>query len=250
MTITRRPTRHTVRSAARAAVSRATRPDGAGRSSLVAFGALAAADLAAVATGRRRGAHRAAKPLLMPALASYALRRRAPGEEAPAALVAGLACAAAGDTALLLDEHEPAFLLGMAAFLGTQTAYTAGYARKGALRSLRRNPWPAAGYLAGWAAANAVLRPALEEKLRLPVAGYSLALTVMAAAALGVNRRVGTGAAAFLGSDLLIGMQAAGRKVPAQEVLIMAGYLLGQYLIVTGWTDHPEAAGTEEGFAL
>ncbi|HWM40085.1 MAG TPA: lysoplasmalogenase family protein, partial [Streptomyces sp.] len=48
------------------------------------------------------------------------------------------------------------------------------------------------------------------------------------------------GAAAFLGSDLLIGLQAAGRKVPSQEVLIMAGYILGQYLITTGWLDRRE----------
>jgi len=241
MTITGRSPRHTLLDAAKAAASRVTRPDGQGRGSLVAFGALAAADLAAVAGGRPRGVHRAAKPLLMPALASYALRRR-PDEQTPPprALLAGLACATAGDTALLFDEHEPAFLLGMAAFLGTQVSYTAGYTRLGALRSIRRRPWPAAGALAGWAAVNAALAPSLEKRLRLPVAGYSLALTVMGAAAFGVGGRVGAGAAAFLGSDLLIGLQAAGRKVPSQEVLIMAGYILGQYLITTGWLDRRE----------
>ncbi|WP_181764788.1 lysoplasmalogenase [Streptomyces albidus (ex Kaewkla and Franco 2022)] len=242
MTITGRSPRHTFLSAAKAAAARLTRPDGHGRGALVAFGALAAADLAAVRDGRARGLRRAAKPLLMPALASYALRRRPDTRTpAPGALVTGLAFATAGDSALLFDEHEPAFLLGMAAFLGTQVSYTAGYARLGALRSIRRKPWPAVGCLAGWAAVNAVLAPSLEKNLRLPVAGYSLALTVMGATALGVGGRVGAGAAAFLGSDLLIGLQAAGRKVPSQELLIMAGYIFGQYLITTGWLDRSQA---------
>jgi uncharacterized membrane protein YhhN len=242
MVITGRSTRHRIRRAAAAVAARTTRPDGNGRSALVAFGALAAADLAAVASDRTRGLHRAAKPLLMPALASYVLRRRPDeGTPAPAPLVTGLAFATAGDTALLFDEHEPAFLLGMAAFLGTQVSYTAGYTRLGALRSLRRRPWPAAGCLAGWAAANAVLAPSLEKRLRLPVAGYSLALALMGAAALGVGGRVGAGAAAFVGSDLLIGLQAAGRRVPSQELLIMAGYIVGQYLITTGWLDRQDA---------
>ncbi|WP_314173207.1 lysoplasmalogenase [Streptomyces winkii] len=242
MKITGRHGRHRVRSAVAEAAARTVRPDGNGRGALVAFGALAATDLAAVASDRTRGLRRAAKPLLMPALASYVLRRRS-GERAPAPapLVAGLGFATAGDTALLFDEHEPAFLLGMAAFLGTQVSYTAGYTRLGGLRSLRRKPWTAAGCLAGWAAVNAVLAPTLEKRLRLPVAGYSLALTLMGAAALGVGGRVGAGAAAFVGSDLLIGLQAAGRKVPSQELLIMAGYILGQYLITTGWLDRQDA---------
>lgn len=242
MPITGRSARRRIRRAATAVAAHTVRPDGSGRGALVAFGALAAADLAAVAGGQARGLRRAAKPLLMPVLTSYVLRRRSrAGESAPAPLVAGLAFSAAGDTALLFDEHEPAFLLGMAAFLGTQVSYTAGYARLGALGELRRRPRLAAGCLAGWGAANAVLAPTLDKRLRLPVAGYSLALTLMGAAALGVGGRVAAGAAAFVGSDLLIGLQAAGRRVPSQELLIMAGYLLGQYLITTGWLDGQDA---------
>ncbi|MEU8353452.1 lysoplasmalogenase [Streptomyces sp. NPDC048845] len=244
MMITRRLTPRSLRRAAGVAADLLVRPDGHGRGALVAFGALAAADLAAVAGSRPRGPRRAAKPLLMPALAAHALRRRPDRRTpAPAPLVAGLACATAGDTALLFDDHEPAFLLGMAAFLGTQLSYTAGYAtRLGALRGLRARPGRGAACLVGWGVANAVLAPGLEKRLRLPVAGYSLALAAMGAAALGVGGRVGAGAAAFLGSDLLIGLQAAGRKVPHQELLIMAGYLAGQYLITTGWLEHEETA--------
>lgn len=218
-----------------AAVARLTRPDGHGNGALVAYGALGALDLLATArSSTARGPVRAAKPLLMPALATHALRRRAPRP-----LVAGLACAAVGDTALLFDKREPAFLTGMAAFLGTQLSYTAGMASElGAVRGLRARPKVALGCLAAWGVANAVLAPGLERRMRLPVAGYSLALTAMGAAALGVGGRVGAGAAAFLGSDALIGLQAAGRRFPAQESLIMGGYLAGQYLITTGWLAH------------
>jgi len=76
--------------------------------------------------------------------------------------------------------------------------------------------------------------------MRLPVAGYSFALAAMGAAAFGAGGKVGAGAAAFLGSDALIGLQAAGHRFPGQEPLVMAGYLGGQYLITTGWLEHRE----------
>ncbi|GAA2619355.1 hypothetical protein GCM10009863_36630 [Streptomyces axinellae] len=222
-------------------------------SALAAFGGLAAADLYATAKAPR-GPARAAKPFLMPALAAYAQRaaehRAAPGTPdrpevsgpsgtpAPRALLAGLACAAVGDTVLLWDRDERALLAGMAAFLATQLSYTAGMtARLGAVRRLRARPKRAAAVLAGWAAANVVLAPGLERRLRLPVAGYSLALAAMSAAALGVGGKVAVGGAAFVASDALIGLQAAGREFPGQEVLIMAGYLLGQSLITAGWLE-------------
>ncbi|MGW8374580.1 lysoplasmalogenase [Streptomyces sp. ODS28] len=234
--------------ALRDAAPRVLRADGHGRGALVAFGALGALDLLATSRAHTaRGAARAAKPLLMPALAAHAARRGA-----PRTLVAGLGCAAAGDTALLFDRREPAFLAGMAAFLGTQLSYTAGMARElGAVRGLRARPRAALGCLAAWGAANAVLAPGLERKMRLPVAGYSLALAAMGAAAFGTGGKVGAGAAAFLGSDALIGIQAVGRRFPGQETLIMAGYLAGQYLITTGWLERrePEQERAGEGRA-
>lgn len=203
---------------------------------LAAFAALAAADLYATAKSPR-GPARAAKPLLMPALATYARRSTRPGRP-PAALLAGLACATAGDTALLWDRHHRALLTGMAAFLGTQLSYTAGMtARLGAVRGLHARPKRAVAAFAAWGAVNAVLAPTLERRLRLPVAGYSLALAAMGAAALGVGGKVATGAVSFIASDALIGLQAAGHEFPSQEVLIMAGYLLGQYLITAGWLE-------------
>ncbi|GAA2060022.1 hypothetical protein GCM10009801_01210 [Streptomyces albiaxialis] len=214
-----------------------------GRGALATYGALAAVDLFATAK-HPRGLARAAKPLLMPALTAYATKKGGGSRNAP--LLAGLGCATVGDTALLFDDHETAFLTGMAAFLGTQVSYTAGMAAQlGAVRGVRRRPRRAAACLAAWAVANAALAPALDRRMRLPVAGYSLALTAMGAAAFGVGGKVGAGAAAFLVSDLLIGLQAAGHELPSRathEVLVMAGYLAGQYLIATGWLERTAPA--------
>ncbi|OEV05348.1 lysoplasmalogenase [Streptomyces oceani] len=246
MTITACRTRTLSRSVAalRSAADTLTRPDGHGRAALVAYGALSTVDLLATARSPR-GAARAAKPLLMPALAAYAARRRTDrARPLPRRLTVGLGCATAGDAALLADEHEPAFLLGMAAFLGTQVSYTAGLAGVGGLRGLRARPGVAVGCLAAWAAVNAALAPALERRLRLPVAGYSLAIAAMGATAYGVGGDVAVGATSFLASDLLIGLQAAGVEFPTQEVLVMAGYILGQYLLVTGWLDRLDEADT------
>ncbi|NSC22136.1 lysoplasmalogenase [Streptomyces albus subsp. chlorinus] len=207
------------------------------RAALAAFAALGAGDLYATVRAPR-GPARAGKPLLMPALAAHAVRS-AEGGRVPKALLAGLACATVGDTALLWDRHEKALLAGMAAFLGTQLSYTAGMTgRLGAVRGLRARPRRAAAAFGAWAAVNAALAPALERRMRLPVAGYSLALAAMGAAALGVGGRMAAGAVAFVASDALIGLQTAGCDFPSQETLIMAGYLLGQYLITTGWLDH------------
>ncbi|MBA0049410.1 lysoplasmalogenase [Streptomyces sp. AJS327] len=236
MRITGRGTRQLLRSAA----VRLARPDGHGRGALVAYGALSAVDLLATARSRTaRGPARAAKPLLMPALLSHTLRRRLDRDEPlPAPLLAGLGCATVGDTALLLDDREKAMYTGIAAFLGTQLSYTVGMARLGGLDGIRRNPRPAVGCLAAWVAVNAALAPALPPRMRLPAAGYSLALTAMTAVALGLGGKVAVGAVLFLASDLLIGAQQAGVRLPADEVLVMAGYIVGQYLIATGWDAH------------
>ena len=95
--------------------------------------------------------------------------------------------------------------------------------------------------------ANALLWEALGP-LRLPVLGYSLALSLMAAAATGVSRRAAVGGALFLVSDLLIGLGAAGVTLPGQGLLVMATYLAALLLITTAWVTasrprHPGAGG-------
>ncbi|SCL29095.1 Uncharacterized membrane protein YhhN [Micromonospora rhizosphaerae] len=164
------------------------------------------------------------KPLLAPLLLAYlwSARRRVDG------VAVGLVFATAGDVALLLPGRF-AFLVGMACFLGTQLGFLSAF-----LRHRRPSLAAVAGYLSLWAVANARLWDALGP-LRLPVLGYSLALSLMAAAATGVSRRAAVGGALFLGSDLLIGLGTAGVAVPGQGLLVMSTYIGALLLITTAW---------------
>ncbi|MEH0975280.1 lysoplasmalogenase [Micromonospora sp. CPCC 205546] len=171
-----------------------------------------------------------AKPLLAPVLLVYLLRVRRRVD--PVAV--GLVFATGGDIALLVSG-ETAFLVGMGCFLGTQVAFLTAFLRH------RRPPFVAvASYLACWAVANLVLWNSLGP-LRLPVLGYGLALSLMAAAAAGVSRRAALGGGLFLISDLLIGMEAAGSRIPGHSLAVMTTYIAALLLITTGWV----AAATE-----
>ncbi|MDG4819054.1 lysoplasmalogenase [Micromonospora sp. WMMD956] len=144
------------------------------------------------------------------------------------AFALGLVFATAGDVALLLPG-EPAFLVGMGCFLGTQVSLVVAFTRH------RRPPVAVvAGYLALWALANAALWGPLGP-LRLPVLGYSLALCLMAAAAAGVSGRAAAGGALFLVSDLLIGVDAAGTTLPGHGLLVMGTYVAALLLLTTAW---------------
>ncbi|MFD2762844.1 lysoplasmalogenase family protein [Micromonospora eburnea] len=172
-----------------------------------------------------------AKPLLAPLLLAYlwSARRRVDG------VAVGLVFATAGDVALLVPG-QTAFLAGMGCFLVTQLALLTAFLRH------RRPPVVAAlAYLVVWAGANALLQGTLGA-LWLPVLGYSLALSLMAAAATGVSRRVAIGGALFLGSDLLIGLGAAGIHLPGQGLLVMSTYAAALLLITTGWVTATNAA--------
>ncbi|MEW2328027.1 lysoplasmalogenase [Micromonospora chersina] len=164
-----------------------------------------------------------AKPLLAPLLLAYLWERRRRVD--PVAV--GLVAATAGDVALLVPG-QAAFLAGMGCFLVTQVAFLTAFLR-------HRQPPVAAlvGYLVTWAGANALLWGSLGA-LRLPVLGYSLALSLMAAAAAGVSRRTAAGGALFLVSDLLIGVGAAGGDFPGRDLLVMTTYAAALLLITTG----------------
>ncbi|MFJ8579585.1 lysoplasmalogenase family protein [Micromonospora sp. NPDC093277] len=181
-----------------------------------------------------------AKPLLAPLLLAYlwSARRRVDG------VAVGLVFATAGDVALLVPG-QAAFLTGMGCFLVTQLALLTTFRRH------RRPPIAALlAYVALWAGANVLLRGTLGP-LWLPVLGYSLALSLMAAAAAGVSRRVAAGGALFLGSDLLIGLGAAGLHLPGRGLLVMSTYAAALLLITTGWVtatsvaDRPSPVGRD-----
>ncbi|WP_432896627.1 lysoplasmalogenase [Micromonospora matsumotoense] len=200
----------------------------AGRWWLGLFGLVAAVELSGVAFDST-AMQWAAKPLLAPLLLGWLLAVRRRWDP----VATGLVCATAGDVALLVPGTT-AFLIGMGCFLGTQAAFLVAF-----LRHRRRPPAVAvAGYLALWAVGNALLWGRLGD-LRLPVLGYSLALSLMAAAGWGVSRRVAAGGALFLLSDLLIGVGATGAELPGHGLWVMTTYLAALLLITTGWADRP-----------
>ncbi|MEU5941116.1 lysoplasmalogenase [Micromonospora sp. NPDC047548] len=194
------------------------------------YGAVVAVELVGVALDVP-AVQWAAKPLLAPLLLAWLLGVRRKWD-----LVAtGLVFATAGDVALLLPGTA-AFLAGMGCFLGTQLCLLAAF-----LRHRRARPAAFAGYLALWAGANALLWGRLGE-LRLPVLGYSLALSLMAAAAVGVSRRAAAGGAFFGVSDLLIGVGAAGAQLPGRGLLVMVTYIAALILLTTAWACRAEDA--------
>ncbi|MBO3678413.1 lysoplasmalogenase [Streptomyces sp. NEAU-YJ-81] len=177
------------------------------------------------------------KPALMPVLAAWALVRGGPWP-LPAALV----CGCGGDV-LLQIGGETAFLAGMGCFAAGHLCYLALFTRagRGALFARagwpRTAPWAAAGYGAAWLGTVALLWSGLASHLRLPVAGYSLLLTVMALAALGAGPWTGLGGALFMLSDTLIAAGLADwPRPPVPQFWIMATYIAAQWLLMAGAT--------------
>ncbi|EME98202.1 lysoplasmalogenase [Streptomyces mobaraensis NBRC 13819 = DSM 40847] len=225
----------------------------------LAFAAAAGVHLGALAGGAAPVA-RATKPVLMPLLAEYVLRRGGPPTLALALL---LGCA--GDTLLQVAGELP-FLLGMAAFAAGHGCYLALFARHGGRggdgggdrrgdgggdrrgdgsRDRAASRRIAAGYAAAWAGTTALLWPGLPAGLRPPVALYGLLLTATAFGALRTGRRAAAGGALFLLSDGLIASGLAGRpQPPAPQFWIMLTYLGAQYLLAEGVL---EAADSTEG---
>ncbi|MCL2780968.1 MAG: lysoplasmalogenase [Actinomycetia bacterium] len=226
---------------------------------LWSYAALAAVDLIGVAT-QTKSLRRLAKPLLAPALAVGVAR--ATGRPR-GAMVAGLACAAGGDTALLFPGR-PAFLTGMGSFLGAQLCYRKAFRQLDGAPDWPTNAPPIAGapsralprrsqqrgvelraaapYALTWLAANAALARRLGP-LAVPVAGYSAALLAMAHAA----RRLGPGGqlggALFVLSDLMIGIGKAGADFPGRELLTMSSYIAAQALLAENYARRaPRAA--------
>jgi len=208
---------------------------------LVAFLAFSAANIVSDAVGSY-WATTATKPFIVATLILWVLLSYA--GRPPRLLLGGLVLALLGDV-LLSIPGTAAFLAGMAAFLGMQLCYIAGFVRLGAARALRERPAAVAGWAVLWLALNLLLGPMLGA-LRLPIAVYSVALFSMAALAVATgSRRIGAGGVLFLVSDLLIGVGAAGLDLPLRGPIVMITYCAAQLLIVTGWRLHegePEAS--------
>ncbi|MFI8089787.1 lysoplasmalogenase [Streptomyces sp. NPDC086080] len=182
------------------------------------------------------------KPLLAPVLALYLWQS---AHRRHAAVLAGLAFATAGDVFLLLPG-EGAFFTGIACFLGTQLCYITAFVRRGAGARLRARPLLGAGFLVAWAAINAALLPRVGP-LAWAVAPYSAALVTMTATACVMGRTAAWGGVLFLGSDLLIGLGAAGAEFTGRQTLVMATYVVAQFLLVHACVRAPAVQGPDPG---
>ncbi|MES5822638.1 lysoplasmalogenase [Streptomyces sp. RG80] len=195
------------------------------------FGLAAATDLVSLAAGWDAG-HTVAKPLLMPLLAAYAASRGA-----PRLLIAALLCGWGGDV-LLLSDAEPAFLAGMGCFAAGHVCYVVLFQKHGTDRATvrARGGFLAAVYTVVLVNTVLSLWADLPADLRVPVAGYSVLLTVMAyLAAARIGLVAGIGGALFVLSDGLIATGVAEwPQPPRPDLWIMLTYLAAQPLLVTG----------------
>ncbi|MGW0559263.1 lysoplasmalogenase [Streptomyces sp. NPDC003016] len=197
---------------------------------MAAFAVAVLADLGSLVAGADSG-HMIAKPLLMPLLAAYAAVRGA-----PRTLVLALLLGWGGDV-FLLAGADWAFMAGMGCFAAGHVCYLVLFRRGRTSRAL------GAGYAAALVATVALLWPGLPAELRVPVAGYSLLLTLMALRASATGLYAGLGGALFLLSDTLIATGVAGwPQLPAPGFWVMLTYAAAQYLLVTGVLGRQETA--------
>ncbi|MFF2806777.1 lysoplasmalogenase [Streptomyces sp. NPDC058000] len=227
----------------------------AARALLLVFAVLAVGHLAALVAhaGAAPGsgpasladtAVRLTKPVLMPLLAAHVLLRGG-----PPLLVVALLFGCGGDTFLQIGGGT-AFLVGMGSFAAGHVCYLVLFARHGRRRrglsrssgagartgERRSRTVGAAGlYAAALVATVLLLWPDLPADLRIPVAGYSLLLTVMAFGALWTAPWAAVGGLLFLLSDSLIaGGIARWPQLPAPQFWIMLTYTSAQWALAIG----------------
>jgi uncharacterized membrane protein YhhN len=172
------------------------------------------------------------------ALALVAAHQRSrPDAPGSAWLLAALLASLAGDVALML---EGLFIPGLVAFLLAHIAYTQRF-RQDTPWLPRRRVW--AGVSAIGALAYAVLWfGGLPPGLRVPVAVYVLAITLMASQALGraivwrdgPSRMVAAGAVCFMVSDTLLAVNRFVTPLPASALWVLGSYGAAQCLMVMG----------------
>ncbi|MCG3188753.1 MAG: hypothetical protein LKCHEGNO_00908 [Burkholderiaceae bacterium] len=158
---------------------------------------------------------------------------------ARAALLSGLVLSLLGDVALLWPRQG--FLPGLVAFLLAHIAYLVAFTRG---QRLLARPAAVAVYVLVAGTVLALLWPSLPMALRVPVAGYVLALTAMSAqtavvglAAQGDDRRRGRllmlGGALFMVSDALLAINRFALPLPAASLWILATYWAAQWCIAS-----------------
>lgn len=151
-------------------------------------------------------------------------------------VLAGLVACLAGDM-LLVGRGKGWFLGGLAAFLVGHLLYLAAFTRLAPLAALPVSL--AALLVAAFAAVLAWLWSGLGA-MRLPVAAYALAISLMLAAALAVwlvgaagprSWMLGLGAVLFYLSDLFVARHAFRKQGPENALAGLPLYFAGQFLI-------------------
>jgi len=188
------------------------------------------------------------KPLLLTLLAVWFYRSYAPRTGTFFKLIlAGLVFSVGGDTLLMLVDYGPRqgvfFLLGLGSFLLAQVCYAAAFLQRarGQRGWIQANLLRALPLIAFFGTMLAVLLPNMEAAMRLPVAVYALAITVMVGSVVNLKgildaaifRPLLAGVLLFLLSDTLIAVNKFLTPLPLAGLAIMSTYLLAQYLIAT-----------------
>lgn len=212
----------------------------------LAYGALAVVDTAlAGARPTSKRLRRFTKPLLMPALMSAFIAATPGRQDALRRCTRSAQVFSWGGDVALLGSSRRAFLAGVGSFAAAHVAYTVGFATE------RRSSGAAgpgtATAVAGWLVLTPVIANAAGRRdpaLRIPVAGYATLLCAMFAAStrldpahpVAARRRVVLGTSLFLVSDTVLAAHKFLRSEPDRrlEVLVMATYTAGQWLIANG----------------
>ncbi|WP_348787235.1 lysoplasmalogenase [Leifsonia sp. NPDC080035] len=171
------------------------------------------------------------KPLLMPALL-LALLLALPVRRGETALLAGLGILFGWLGDLSLMDVGPGFVIGLAFFLLGHLAYIVLFWRR--LR-VRRPRWWSAVYVLWYAGLLAVLAPHAGGML-VPLALYGLTLAVLGITASACSPWIATGAALFVVSDSLLGLDRflPGFALTQADAAIMLTYILAQGIICWG----------------
>ena len=203
---------------------------------LLAAVAVAIVDWIAVGVGNRKVEY-VAKPLTMVVLLAYAVALDPMVEATRWWFVGALVFSLAGDVFLMLPSNR--FVEGLGSFLVGHLAYIAGLVAWGL--SIGPAWFVLVAVLAAFiiTIGGAIVQAAGEKdrRLRMPVAIYITAITVMvlAAGATGHGWFL-VGALSFYASDAMIGISRFVRPFRFSGVAIMVTYHMAQFLLVYGLT--------------
>lgn len=155
----------------------------------------------------------------------------------------------AGDTFLMLVDNPPHipsfFLLGLGSFLLAHLCYLTAFLRySDGIGLIRKKPLLVLPFIVFWISINWVMWEGVPSGMKLPVVVYSLAISAMAVGCLNLRELMPArawqvlfvGVLCFLFSDTIIGINKFYYMgtMPYARFLIMAPYLLGQFLIAQG----------------